>query len=123
MSSLIENAAMLAHEANILYCQTIGDFSQVRWEYAPKWQRDSVLAGVRAVINRATPEELHESWMMHKIADGWTRGDVKDPVAKTHPCLVEYYLLPEEQRAKDTLFRDVATAYLRAVGVIKEVIK
>jgi hypothetical protein len=31
-------------------------------------------------------------------------GEVKDAVAKTHPCMVPYDDLPEFQRKKDALF-------------------
>jgi hypothetical protein len=51
-----------------------------------------------------TPEASHESWMAEKVAAGWVYGPTKDPVAKTHPCIVAYSELPPEQRAKDHLF-------------------
>lgn len=39
--------AKVAHGANRIYCQTIGDFSQPTWDGAPKWQRDSAKNGVQ----------------------------------------------------------------------------
>lgn len=114
----IWRAAELAYEANRLYCYSIGDFSFKSWKDAPDWQRDTNIVGVRAVIDGATPEQLHQSWCAHKRADGWVYGEVKDPEKKTHPCLVPYADLPAAQRVKDQLFRDVVTAYLRAVGVL-----
>lgn len=111
-------AARLAHEANRLYCLWLGDASQMPWDAAPAWQRDSALNGVQALFDGAGPEELHESWMQQKVAEGWVYGNVKDPDKKTHPCLVPYADLPAGQRAKDTLFHDVVSAYLRAVGVL-----
>ena len=111
-------AAELAHEANRLYCYVLGDFSQRPWDESPLWQIDSAKAGVRAVIAGATSEQLHESWMKQKVDEGWVYGEVKDPAAKTHPCLVPYEDLPAAQRVKDTLFREVVTAYLTAVGVL-----
>jgi hypothetical protein len=42
--------------------------------------------------------------------EGWVYGETKDPVAKTHPCLVAYNDLPIEQQVKDHLFRAVVKA-------------
>jgi len=53
---------------------------------------------------------LHESWCDFKRADGWVFGEVKDAGAKTHPCLVPYAELPEEQKIKDHLFSAIVTA-------------
>lgn len=108
----IEAAARAAHEVNRSYCEVGGDMSQKPWAEAPNWQCQSALEGVRAVIDGKTPEQLHESWMLSKISDGWRYGEVKDFEAKTHPCIVPYDSLPEFQRRKDELFRDTVCAVL-----------
>lgn len=110
--SMIEIIAAVAHEANRAYCQQIGDYSQVMWGSAPGWQRQSVIEGVKGIIEgRITrPEQSHESWMAQKVADGWIRGNDKDPVAKTHPCLVPFHQLPIHQQLKDHLFFGVVKA-------------
>ena len=107
-----EQIARVAHEVNRGYCASLGDTSQVAWEDAPEWQRDSAIAGVRQILAdpTTTPERSHEGWMAQKAADGWTYGPVKDPVAKTHPCFVPYNELPREQRTKDYLFQAVVRA-------------
>ena len=104
--------ARVAHEVNRAYCAALGDDSQVAWEAAPEWQRSSATAGV-AFHRRnptAAPSASHERWMAQKLADGWTYGEIKDPGAKTHPCLVPFESLPVEQRAKDYLFSAVVSA-------------
>jgi len=108
----IEAAARAAHEVNRSYCEAMGDTSQKPWAEAPNWQCQSALEGVRAVIDGKTPEQLHESWMLSKISDGWRYGEVKDAEAKTHPCIVPYDELPEFQRRKDELFRGTVRAVL-----------
>jgi len=108
----VEAAARAAHEVNRSYCEAMGDTSQKPWAEAPNWQCQSALEGVRAVIDGKTPEQLHESWMMSKISDGWRYGEVKDAEAKTHPCIVPYAELPEFQRRKDELFRGTVRAVL-----------
>lgn len=102
--------ASVCHEANRAYCLTQGDTSQLPWHDAPEWQRSSAILGVQKALDGATPRELHESWMAQKVADGWTFGPVKDADAKTHPCMVPYSNLPEEQQRKDNLFHAVVSA-------------
>jgi hypothetical protein len=97
--------AGVTHEANRVYCESLGDESQFAWPMAPQWQKDSVVLGVKGVIlDGRNPEQSHESWLAHKIAEGWVYGPVKDPAAKTHPCLKPYGELSDEQKEKDHLF-------------------
>ncbi len=102
----IEFIARVCHEVNRAYCAAIGDASQVSWEEAEQWQRDSAVMGVEAVLANpgGTPEDSHKGWLAHKEAEGWTYGPTKDPVKKEHPCMVSYDQLPLEQRVKDYLF-------------------
>ncbi len=106
--------ARIAHEVNRIYCQSIGDNSQLAWADAPEWQKDSAVAGVSFLASNpsATPENSHESWLAHKEADGWKFGPVKDPDKKEHPCFVPYADLPPEQRLKDAFFHAVVRAGL-----------
>lgn len=107
---MILACAEVVHEANRIYCEAIGDTSQVPFKQAPAWQRDSAIDGVIAALNGATPRELHENWCATKRADGWVFGTAKDADAKTHPCLVPYAELPPQQQAKDRLFGEVVRA-------------
>lgn len=111
---LVESIAQVAHEANRAYCRTIGDDSQPSWHDAPDWQKESAIAGVRAIADDdvRAPAESHESWFDQKLEDGWTWGPEKDPDLKTHPCMVPYHDLPPEQRTKDALFFAVVNALL-----------
>ena len=104
--------AMVAHEVNRAYCQSLGDASQPSWAAAPEWQQKSALAGVEMHLANpeATPEQSHESWLAQKLADGWKVGPVKDADLKEHPCCVSYAELPAEQKAKDYIFRGVVHA-------------
>lgn len=100
----IANAAKAAHEVNRTYCYALGDFSQVDWVFAPAWQRESAINGVKGVIAGNTPEQSHESWMKQKLQEGWKYGPTKNPESKEHPCMVPYSQLSPAQRYKDTLF-------------------
>jgi len=98
--------ARIAHEINRAYCLAIGDNSQPAWDDAPEWQRASAISGVvfRQANPDADPEASHQSWLDHKVADGWKYGPAKDVALKEHPCCVPYAELPAEQKAKDYLF-------------------
>ena len=110
----LEEIARVAHEVNRAYCQALGDDSQVPWEEAPEWQKQSAMLGVRlhSSYPEAGPQASHESWMEQKLSDGWKYGPVKKPEAKEHPCLVPFDQLPREQQAKDFIFRAVVHAML-----------
>lgn len=101
--------AAVCHEANRAVCEAAGDFSQKPWDEAEQWQRDSAIAGVRFALANpdAHANAQHDAWAADKLADGWVYGAVKDPVAKTHPCMVPYEDLPFGQRVKDHVFKAI----------------
>lgn len=104
--------AKVCHEANRAYCGTLGDFSQKPWDQADEWQRESAIEGVRHRLANpdGTPESQHRAWLRSKQDDGWSYGEVKDPVSKIHPCFLPYDKLPPEQRRKDALFLAIVDA-------------
>jgi RyR domain len=53
---------------------------------------------------KSDPEELHNDWWDKYIEMGWTYGEVRDPVAKTHPDMVPFADLGWEERNKDAVF-------------------
>jgi hypothetical protein len=113
----IEDIAKVCHEANRAFCETLGDMSQPPWSEAPDWQRESAVDGVYFHHRNTTarPSASHDNWMSQKEADGWTFGEVKDPEAKTHPCMVPFGELPVEQQRKDYLFKFICDALLPLV--------
>lgn len=108
----ISAIASVCHDANRAYCRRIGDDSQPLWEDAPEWQRTSAMNGVLFHIQNpdAGPSGSHVNWMKDKLADGWVYGEVKDPEAKTHPCLVPYEELDPDQQFKDAIFVGIVHA-------------
>ena len=36
----------------------------------------------------------HDTWSLHRIAEGWTYGPTRDDSKKENPCLVPYDELP-----------------------------
>lgn len=113
-----KNIARICHEANRAYCESIGDKSQVSWDEAPEWQKESAVKGVqaKAANPNLTPADMHASWCDFKKQDGWQYGTKKDAEAKTHPCMVPYEELPVEQRSKDHIFSAIVTTCLGLGG-------
>ena len=109
----VEQIARVCHEANRAYCLTIGDHSQLPWEDAPEWQRESAMSGVRFHVADpdAGPAGSHDNWLKEKRAAGWVYGPVKDPEKKEHPCCVEFEQLPPEQQMKDYIFTAIVFAF------------
>ncbi len=114
----ITEMAKVAYETNRAYCETVGDFSQDRWDCCPQWQRDTVINGVRAIKRGVVtePKQSHENWIKHKEEKGWSYGPEKNIEkslgALTHPCMVPFDKLPEEQQMKDYLFFAIVTTLL-----------
>lgn len=108
----VVDIARVCHEANRSLCDGLGDISQVSWDEAPDWQRDSAVNGVRFNLENpdAPASASHDSWLAEKEATGWKYGPVKDAEKKEHPCFVPYQQLPIEQQAKDHLFKAVCGA-------------
>lgn len=46
-------------------------------------------------------KNVHEVWAESRLAQGWTLGEKRDDEKKTHPCLVPYEELPEEEKEYD----------------------
>jgi len=111
VASKIEFIARVCHEVNKAYCESLGDFSQPKWEDAPPWQRESARMGVDFhLMGDFGPEASHISWMKNKLDEGWVWGPVKNVEKKHHPCIVPFSMLPKEQQAKDFIFRAVVHA-------------
>lgn len=46
-------------------------------------------------------KNVHEVWSETRIQQGWTYGEQRNDELKTHPCLVPYEDLPEEEKEYD----------------------
>ncbi len=46
-------------------------------------------------------ENTHETWAQQRLAQGWSYGPQRDDRARTHPCLVPYADLSDEEKAYD----------------------
>jgi hypothetical protein len=84
------------------------------WDEVGQDIKDSCFIGVGRVVDNpeVTNEELHDSWIKTKESQGWKYGEVRSEEDKLHPCMVPYSELPEFQRLKDAMFRNVVKAVL-----------
>ena len=57
-------------------------------------------------------KNVHEVWARERIAQGWTYGEQRNDELKTHPCLVAYEDLPEDEREYD---RNTSTETLKLI--------
>ena len=107
--ALLDAVARAAHEANRAYRRMIGQDEGLAWDLADPSTQACVRDGVRAVFNDyvVTPAECHERWVERMHSSGWVFGPEKNTATKTHPCLVNWYDLPNEEKAKDELFLEV----------------
>lgn len=46
-------------------------------------------------------KNVHEVWSETRIKQGWTYGKFRNDKLKTHPCLIPYEELPEEEKEYD----------------------
>ena len=52
-------------------------------------------------LSEKIAKNTHEVWSKRRIEDGWTYGEKRDDILKTHPCLVPYEELSEEEKEYD----------------------
>lgn len=109
-----------AKEEAILHCamiihSAVEAMNRAHNELTLSWEqsRDSVIVGIRRTLDNPgeTPEQNHEEWMKYRVTEGWVYGTQKDPVAKTHPCMVPYAALGPFQQSKDAIFQAIVRTY------------
>jgi hypothetical protein len=69
-----------------------------------KKQFSKIITDYLSIDKLPTPEEAHNSWMDAYIRMGWKYGTTRDVVAKTHPDMVPYEKLPQDEKDKDAIF-------------------
>ena len=57
-------------------------------------------------------KNVHEVWAESRIKQGWTYGEQRNDELKTHPCLIPYEELPEEEKDYD---RNTAVGTLKLI--------
>jgi hypothetical protein len=112
-----EQIAWIIHEAHRAFQMTTPLYPNhvmpaPPWVTMTKWQKETVIGLVR-IVKRETADTVpskvpdhilaeiaHQEWVARMCGKGWTWGEGKDPLNKTHPCLVEWSRLPVHDQAK-----------------------
>lgn len=55
---------------------------------------------------------VHDTWAIGRIKEGWTYGPERNDTLKKHPCLVDYNELPESEKEYD---RNTAVETLKLI--------
>jgi ryanodine receptor 2 len=53
------------------------------------------------VLVEQMSNNVHEVWAETRVRQGWTYGEQRNDELKTHPCLIPYEELPEEEKEYD----------------------
>ncbi len=56
--------------------------------------------GLEELIEKMS-KNVHEVWAQTRLKQGWKYGEQLNQMLKTHPCLVPYEELPEEEKVYD----------------------
>lgn len=85
---------------------------------SPGWRpRPIDTGGVRmppvlACLTELLAENAHDTWGQQRLLDGWRYGPERDDEAKTHPLLVAYRDLPDDEKVYD---RRLATETIKVI--------
>ena len=112
----IETVAQICHAANVIFSNSCCELKvpQTEWEKLGEGIKKKMISAIDKIQSGeiSTPLEAHNNWMRDRRAAGWVWGLTKDEVNKTHPCLVEYEELPEDERIKDDIFFSIVYGLL-----------
>lgn len=63
--------------------------------------RDVVLPEELNQLAEQMAKNVHDIWAETRISQHWTYGPKRNDAEKTHPCLIPYEELPEEEKVYD----------------------
>lgn len=62
---------------------------------------DVVLSDELLQLTELLAKNVHDTWAVGRMAEGWVYGPERVTAQKTTPCLVEYEQLPDSERIYD----------------------
>jgi hypothetical protein len=69
-----------------------------------------------AALRERLAAHCHDVWAEHRIEEGWTAGPEYSSQSKTHPCLVPFHSMPEDEQQFDRRFADETIKAIIALG-------
>lgn len=88
------------------------DTQQQVYRPAPVDLSDVTLPESLEALSEQIARNVHEVWAKSRLDEGWVYGPERDDVARTHPGLVPYEALSEEEKDYD---RNTASNTLKLV--------
>lgn len=93
----------------------------MKYEPKPLDTEDVVLPKELEELTEVMSRNVHEVWAAGRVADGWTLGE-RDDAKKTHPCLIPYEELSENEQSYDrnTALSTLKIIYKLGFKIVKE---
>ena len=67
-------------------------------------------------LSEELARNVHETWAKERMSQGWTWGEVRDDKKRTHPCLVPYDELSEEEKEFDRITSQETLRFILKYG-------
>ena len=74
---------------------------KVKYTPQPSDTKEIVLPVELELLVEQMSKNIHEVWADTRMKQGWTYGEQRNDELKTHPCLIPYEALPEEEKVYD----------------------
>jgi len=119
-----DDIAKVAYEVDRAYRSALGEKDIPEWDKAPSEMKKKMMEGVAfRKGNQTPPNEIHNNWILFMTDKGWKYGETYNEEEKTHPNMIPFSDLPEEQKAKDHIFGAIVNSLAAIIPevVIKEV--
>jgi hypothetical protein len=89
-----------------------------RGEYRPRPIDTSgiTIPAFLADLLEALAENAHDVWAEQRLSAGWRFGEARSEAEKTHPCLVPYEDLPDEEKVLDRRMVEETVRSILALG-------
>ena len=88
--------------------------NKVKYIPQPIDTTDVELPGELEQLVEQMSKNVHDVWAETRIKQGWKYGERRNDELKTHPCLVPYEELPEEEKEYDSII---------SIGTLKLIMK
>jgi hypothetical protein len=106
--SRVERQSMFVYEAARLQALAVAaPVVPEMWDDREPAFRDQFMGVIEMMTGpsrKDSPEQLHDDWVRAYEVMGWRYGEVRDPVARTHPDMVPFDHLEQREQDKDAVF-------------------
>jgi RyR domain len=129
LNDFFYEGARVTHAAVRAYQGVLGEQQAPEWDQLSAEERNASFQGFAGAFSSvvlhpfAGDLELasaeHQAWTDRKLDGGWTYGERKDPVRKTHPDITAWENLSPAARRKDLVVLGIARAFASTVDRLR----